>query len=422
MYYPRIYDLKIKQRLASKGAILVEGPKWCGKTTTCRELSASVLYLSDPATKDQNLSLSQLNPQVLLSGETPRLIDEWQLAPSLWDSVRFEVDQRGMFGQFLLTGSSVPADLSQVSHSGTGRIARIRMRTMSLFESKESSGLVSLRGLFDGEFLPQPADGSLESVAYAACRGGWPTAVINSEDRVIALQQAFDYLDAVAHADISASDGVSRNPDLVFLILRALARASGAAVPNTRLLSDLSSRFDSVSINTLGSYLNALSSIFVTEDLENWSPNLRSKATIRATPVRHFTDPSIAAAALGATPENLLLDLNTFGLLFESLCVRDLRIYAELFDGQVRHYRDSNGLEADAVVTRRDGSYGLVEMKLGGESAVESAAASLLKLSRVIDTDRMGEPSFLMVLTAVGSFAYQRPDGVIVCPVSVLGP
>lgn len=422
MYQPRIYDQIIASRLEAKGAILIEGAKWCGKTTTCTQLANSILYLADPARKKQYLELARLSPQILLEGETPRLLDEWQLAVSLWDAVRFEVDQRGTFGQFLLTGSSVPANISELSHSGTGRIGRIRMRPMALCESGESSGTVRLSKIFEGHFTPAQSHLTLYDIAFLTCRGGWPTAAIAAaDDEEVALMQAYDYVDAVCHSDISSVDGVARNPKLALAIMRSLARFTAASTSNRQILRDVTESYSSLSDKTLSEYLSALERSFVTEDLKSWNPNLRSKAAIRSTPVRHFTDPSIGVAALGADPHSLIQDLETFGLLFETLCIRDLRILADALNGSVSHYRDSDGLECDAVIHLRNGAYGLIEIKLGGDHHIAKGSKTLQRLASKLDTDKMGKPSFLMVLTAIGDFAYQRDDGVIVCPIGALG-
>lgn len=424
MYRERIYDNLVKARLEAKGAALVEGAKWCGKTTTCAQIANSSVYFSDPTQKQQYLDLLKVAPAALLEGAVPRLFDEWQLAPQLWDAIRFTVDKRNMFGQFLLTGSAVPADFSEVTHTGTGRIARVRMRPMSLFESGESSGEVSLKALFNEGFKPvKSPPAGLSDIAFAACRGGWPAAVnVSATKRAVALEQAFDYVDAVSSSDISAVDGISRNPQLAKALLRSLARFSGSAAKNTELLKDIAANYSTVSDKTLSDYLSALEKSFVTENLSSWNPNLRSKAAIRTSAVRHFTDPSIAAAALGADPAGLIHDIRTLGLLFETLCVRDLRVYADTLRGAVSHYRDSNGLECDAVVHLRGGQYGLVEIKLGGDENIEKGVATLKKLAATINTDKMGTPEFLMVLTAIGEYAYRREDGIIVCPIKTLGP
>ncbi len=422
-YLSRISDGLLAQRLQAKGAVLVEGAKWCGKTTTCAQQAASVLYLADPAARAQNITLAETAPQVLLNGATPRLIDEWQLAPQLWDAVRFEVDQRQSFGQFMLTGSAVPADISKISHTGTGRIARLRMRPMSLVESGDSSGDASLAALFAGQIPIGQKAIDIYQLAWLTCRGGWPRAVtVGQDNRTVALQQSFDYVEAVIESDLSAVDGVNRNPELANTLMRSLARASATQTPLTTITADVASRFQEVSTKTIADYISALEKIFVVEDLAAWNPKLRSKAAIRTSPTRHFVDPSIATAALHVDPAGLIADIETFGLIFETLCVRDLRVYGAANDAKVSHYRDSDALECDAVIHRKNGSYGLIEIKLGGETAVEQGAKTLLKLANKIDTKTMSDPSFLMVLTGVGEYAYQRPDGVIVCPISILGP
>ncbi|MBW3092503.1 ATP-binding protein [Bifidobacterium sp. 82T10] len=421
-YLPRVYDQILKKRLAAKGAVLVEGPKWCGKTTTCARQSNSVLYMADPSSRSQNLLFAETQPSFLLEGATPRLIDEWQVAPQLWDAVRFEVDQRGLQGQFIFTGSSVPPSLDRITHTGTGRIARLRMRPMSLYESKESSGTTSLGSLFDGEPLsPAHAGTTIERLAFLMCRGGWPGAV-DLEDDDAALQQAIDYVDAVVEADISRVDDVERDPHLTRRLLRSYARMESSQTSAAQIAADVAGNESGPSVKTIQSYLRALEKIFVIEDMPAWNPNLRSKTAIRATDTRHFVDPSIATAALGVNPRGILRDLETFGLLFEGMCVRDLRVYADALDGQVFHYRDKTGLECDAVVHLRDGRYGLIEVKLGGDRLIDEGATNLLKLADRIDTGRMERPSFLMVLTGTGAYSYTRPDNVIVAPLTTLRP
>lgn len=420
MYRKRAYDEVLAFRLESKGAVLIEGPKWCGKTTTARQQAASAVLMQDPRTRDQNKRLAEIAPQTLLSGSTPRLIDEWQVAPRLWDAIRYEVDERDEFGQFILTGSTVPTDFSEMEHSGTGRISRMRMRPMALFESGDSTGAVSLRALFKGEpLLICQAEDDFEKLAFLTCRGGWPKAVDQS-DRV-ALQQAFDYLDAVVESDISRFDGVKRSSSHARALMRAYARAVSSQGTFTSLQADMGESGAALGESALRGYLDALRSLFVIEDLEAWNPNLRSKTAIRTTPTRHFADPSIATAALGASPSDLINDLNTFGLVFESLCIRDLRACAAALDGAVYHYRDKAGLECDAILKLRNGSYGLIEIKLGGDSAVEEGAKTLKELAAKIDTSRMASPSFLMVLTGTGQYSYPREDGVLVVPIRVLG-
>lgn len=420
-YKPRVIDLTIANRLRNKGAILVEGAKWCGKTTTCEQHASSILYMSDPDRVKQNLQLADISPRSLLQGETPRLIDEWQMAPKLWDAVRFEVDHRDGFGHFLLTGSAVPAEMEQVHHTGTGRFAWIKMRPMSLYESGESSGAVSLGALFSPDDKPTFAENkaTLEDIAFLICRGGWPQATFLDGDD--ALVQAFDYLDAVVKSDISRVDGVSRNETRARLLMRSLARHQGTQAPNTTICEDINVSDDmELSKDTVVSYTNALKKIFVIEDCPAWSPNLRSKTAIRTSDTRYFVDPSIATAALGIGPGDLLNDLETCGLFFETLCIRDLRVYAEALDGSVYHFRTKEGLECDAVIHLRNGSYGLVEVKLGGDRLIEEGAHTLKIVAGKIDTTKMKEPSFLMVLTGTSPYAYQREDGVYVVPITAL--
>lgn len=420
-YRKRLADEVLKDKLEASGAVLVEGAKWCGKTTTSKQIAKSVLYMQEPAQKKQNLLMADTNPSLLLQGNTPRLIDEWQLAPKLWDAVRFEVDQRDDFGQFILTGSAVPPDISEISHSGTGRISRMLMRPMSLFESGESNGSVSLEGLFNTDYeVSASVESDIEKLAFLICRGGWPKAVGKSVK--VALQQALDYYDAVVNSDISRVDGKERNPERAKLLMRSYSRSIGSQAKFEEIRQDiLGNDVDSFSIDTLYDYLNALKKIFVVEDAPAWNPNLRSKAAIRNTDTRYLVDPSIATASMGLGPKDLINDLSTMGLLFENLCVRDLRIYAQSIGGEIYHYRDKSGLECDAVVHLRNGSYGLVEIKLGGDKLIEEGCATLNKFEKIIDTTKMKSPSFKMVLTGVGNYAYKRPDGILVVPVRSLG-
>ena len=419
-YRQRIADRLLVRKLAGKGAVLLEGAKWCGKTTTAEQIAKSVLYMSEPGKTDQNKQLAKINPSMLLRGDKPRLIDEWQVAPVLWDSIRFEADHSAGLGLFILTGASVPADMSEVIHSGTGRIGWLRMRPMSLWESGDSTGEVSLGNLFTS---PQSISGitatDLEEIAFVTCRGGWPLSV--SMDRNIALDQAFYYIEAVERRDISQVDGINRDSVRTHRLLRSYARHQGAQASYGSIKADLkANESDTFDEDTIASYVNALKKIFVIEDAEAWNPNLRSKTAIRTSDTRYFTDPSIATAALGLGPSDLINDLDTFGLIFETLCIRDLRVYSEALNGKVYHFRDRNGLECDAVVHLRDGSYGLVEVKLGGDTLINAGASTLKELAGKIDTDRMKQPSFMMVLTAVGPYAYRREDGVYVVPVSCL--
>ena len=413
-YRKRIADNILKRKLEAKGAVLIEGPKFCGKTTTAEQLAASILYMDDPEKKEQNIAMSELSPRRLLNGSIPRLIDEWQLAPKLWDAIRFEVDHRGDLGQFILTGSAVPPDTKDITHSGTGRFSWLTMRPMSLYESGDSTGEVSIKDLFDGnKEIEGCSNLSIDRLAFLVCRGGCPQSVDMREE--IALDQAFDYYDAVVRSDINRVDNVKKNPERVRRLMRSYARNQGSQVPNTVLARDISADEE-----TVGTYINALQKIFVIEDMPAWNPNLRSKTAIRSSYTRYYVDPSIAAAALGIGPNDLIEDLKTFGFLFETLCVRDLRVFADALNGDVYHYRDKDGQECDAVIHLRNGKYGLIEIKLGGDKLIEEGAKSLKSMEAKIDTDKMNAPSFLMVLTGTGDYAYCRQDGVCVVPIGCL--
>lgn len=419
-YRNRIADSILGKKLRAKGAVLIEGAKWCGKTTTASQIAKSILYMQDPARKRQYLELSEIDPARLLSGETPRLIDEWQLAPKLWDAIRFEVDRRDEFGQFILTGSAVPSETSEISHSGIGRITKMLMRPMSLYESGDSSGQVSLSGLFAGNGdICGESTMNIDKLSFLICRGGWPKAIDEEED--VALQQAIDYFDAIVDVDISRVDNVERNKERTKRILRSYARSVGTQAKISSIAADISAN-EAVSISdmTITSYINALKKIFVLEDSSAWNPNLRSKTAIRTSDTRYFTDPSVCTAALELGPNDLVNDLNTMGFLFENMCIRDLRIYAEALDGNVYHYRDKSGLECDAVVHLRNGVYGLVEIKLGGDRLISEGVETLKKLSSNIDTTKMKAPAFKMVLVGVGEMAYRRSDGIYIVPLSCL--
>lgn len=406
--------------MRGKGAVIVEGPKWCGKTTTAEQLAKSVLYMSKPEDLKENLLMADIDPSSLLEGETPRLIDEWQIAPGLWDAVRFEVDHRGGVGHFILTGSAVPPRTAEMVHSGTGRFSRMKMRPMSLYESMESSGKISL-----GDLFSQPKkvfannDLGIAELAFLICRGGWPSSIDMEQD--VALDQAFDYFDAVVNVDISRVDDVRRDSERAKRLMKSYSRHQGTQTTYTVIRDDIAANdSDFLTEDTVYSYTNALRKIFVIEDMPAWNPNLRAKTAIRTSDTRYFVDPSIAAASLGLGPKDLLGDLNTMGLLFETLCVRDLRVYADSLFGNVYHYRDKSGLECDAVVHLRDGAYGLVEIKLGGDRLIEEGSRNLKALSEKIDTTKMKEPSFLMVLTGTGKYAYRRDDGIYVVPIGCL--
>ncbi len=419
-YKSRIADDILERKLEGKGAVLIEGPKWCGKTTTAEQIAKSVLYMDEPEKKEQNLTMSDLNPRQLLKGDIPRLIDEWQLAPKLWDAIRFEVDHRRNPGQFILTGSAVPPDMTEITHSGTGRFARITMRPMSLYESGESTGDVSLKALFDGEKdVAGTSHISMDQLAFLVCRGGWPQAVDMRDD--IALEQAMDYYDAVVHTDINRADNIHKNPERVRRLMVSYARNQGSQITNTGIAQDISTGTEgSVNAETIAAYLQALRKIFVVEDMPAWNPNLRSRTAVRTSDTRYYVDPSIAAAALNIGPGDLIADLKTFGFLFETLCVRDLRIFAGALNGNVFHFRNKNGLECDAVMHLRNGKYGLIEVKLGGTRLIEEGAANLKTLEKNIDIEKMNRPAFLMVLTGTGDYAYCRSDGVYVVPIGCL--
>lgn len=420
-YLPRITDKLLDERLKAKGAILIEGPKWCGKTTSAKEFAKSFIAMDEPDKTKQYKQMAELNPSALLEGETPRLVDEWQLAPNLWNAVRYEVDKRDDFGQFILTGSAVPAEFDASMHSGTGRISRLYMRTMSLYESKDSDGAISLSDLFDDKEISCANHKTLDDIAFLICRGGWPIS-IKLEGKA-SLFQAIDYFDSVVKNDISRVDSVKRDVEKAKSLLRSYARHVGSQAPLETIRKDmLANQADTFDQVTLYSYIDALKKIFVIEDAPAWNPNIRSKTAIRSTDTRYFIDPSIATAALGIGPKDLTQDLNTMGLLFENLAVRDLRIYSELLDGSVYHYRDKSGLECDAVIHLRNGSYGLVEIKLGGDKLIEDGAETLKTLSGLIDTNSMKKPSFMMVLCAQAPFAYKRNDGVYVVPITSLRP
>ncbi len=418
-YKKRISDEILKFALESKGAVLIEGAKWCGKTTTAAQVAKSIVYMTNPKEREDNLRLADVDPSVLLQGDVPRLIDEWQIAPQLWDAVRFEVDQRDEFGQFILTGSSTPPKKAKIYHSGAGRIRKMTMRPMSLFESGESSGEISLKALFAGERQSGKSSLNIEDLAFLICRGGWPKALDVSEP--VALQQARDYYNVVVETDISKVDEVQRSGIVAERLMRAYARILGTQATFESIAKDMSAEA-SISVNTVTSYVNALREIFVIADAQAWCPNLRSKAPARTSPTRYFVDPSVAAAALRLGPADLMNDLTTMGFLLENLCFRDLRVYADLLDGEVYHYRDKTDLECDAVMHLRNGSYGLMEIKLGGERLVEEGVKTLKKLEARLDTTRMKQPSFLAVLTGVGSYAYRRDDGVYVIPIGSLKP
>lgn len=424
-YRRRIMDTLLEKKLQAKGAVLIEGPKWCGKTTTAEEIATSKIMLAKPDIKEHFKSLLEIDTDAALAGETPMLIDEWQTVPKLWDAVRYTVDHRHAMGQFILTGSAVPDKDAEKEreHSGTGRFAWLTMRPMTLFESGESNGTVSLGELFQApEKILQKNALKLSDIAFLICRGGWPIAVGLPEEA--ALEQAFDYYDAVTKEDVTNVDGVKRASERVQRLMRAYARHQGTQASIATLKGDLKNN-DTTTLDedTISSYLDALRKIFVVEDMPAWNPNLRSKTAIRTTDTRYFVDPSIATAALGLGPTDLMNDLNSMGFFFEAMCVRDLRVFTEALNGKVYHYRDKSGLECDAVVHLRNGQYGLIEIKLGGDSLIKEGAEALNELANQIDTTRMKSPAFKMILTATGEYAYRRPeDGIYVVPIGCLRP
>ena len=415
-YYSRICDRLVVEKLAYSGAVLIEGPKWCGKTWAGKHAAKSVLYMQDPDNSENYLKLSKTMPSRLLKGEKPRLIDEWQDAPVLWDAVRFDVDQSGEWGQYILTGSATPRDDNMPKHTGTGRIARLRMRPMSLFESKESIGSVSLQQLFDGQ---DDVDGenplTIPDIAKVICRGGWPEAVAKGKS---SAQIARNYVDAVVNVDVQRVDGVERNPHRVRQLLRSYARNISTMASLTTVLADIQANDVAFSDTTMYGYVNALRRIFLIEDIPAWKPSLRSKSALRTSDKRQFVDPSIATAILRANADSILDDFNYFGFLFESLVARDLRIYAQAIDGDIFHYRDKDNLEADLVIRLNDDRWAAVEVKLGSDE-IEEGAKHLIKLRNKVDTTKVGEPAFLMVVTG-GQYAYRRQDGVFVVPIGCL--
>ncbi len=425
-YLPRIVDNELALRLEAFGATLIVGPKWCGKTTTGEQQAKSILRMQDPDHRDGYIATAETKPSLLLRGENPRLIDEWQVAPVLWDAVRTAVDQRQEAGLFILTGST-SVNNNKIMHSGTGRISRMKMYPMSLFESKESNGKISLKALFNDPTLNIDgitSDLMVEELIFAACRGGWPGSLRRKSDEA-KLLIASDYINNICETDISTVDGVQRNPVWTNLILRSYARNVSTLAKKSNILKDVTANADSMTSATFDSYVNALEKLFVVEDIEAWCPAIRSATTIRSGKKRGFTDPSIAVAAMGLTPENLQTDLKTFGFIFECLCIRDLKIYSQALGGRLSYYHDRYGLEADAVLHLNDGRYALAEFKLGSNE-IEEGAAHLLQLKKLIKKYNeeetqvpLREPDLLMVITG-GKVAYTREDGVKIIPVGTL--
>lgn len=419
-YRPRIVDSALKRKLRGKGAVLIEGPKWCGKTTTAEQVSKSTLSVDDPSTVNTNKILSEIDPERLLTGDHPRLLDEWQVAPKLWDAVRHHVDRHKGQGQFILTGSSVPADISETIHSGTGRFGWLVMRPMTLYESGDSTGDVSLASLFESQPISGCSDLDLDRLTFLICRGGWPESV-NMDDDDVALDQAFDYIDAVIRNDMSRVDNIRRDPQKVRMLLRSYARNQGTQISQASISADISSNdTEGVSEETVSEYLQALRKLYVIEDMKAWNPNLRSKTAIRTSDTRYFVDPSLAAASLRIGPQDLINNLNTTGFFFEALAVRDLRVYAESLDGDVYHYKDNLDNECDVVIHLRNGRYALLEVKLGGERLIDEGVKTLKDVLRRIDTDKMGKPAFMAIITGTERYAYRRDDGIIILPLGAL--
>ena len=422
-YIPRIADGILQKKLRTSGAVLIVGPKWCGKTWTALNQANSVIFMQDPDKRSSYIKMAQTMPSYLLKGDKPRLIDEWQTATVLWDAVRFAVDMTPEKGQYILTGSVVVDEDDdmlpdeKMQHTGTGRISRMRMRPMSLYESGESNGSVSLKDLFDGNCeVAAMSLLSVEDIAFAICRGGWPASL--HMEREDALDVAKDYVEAVCEKDASSVDKSQKDPDRVRSILKSLARNISTMTSDRTIMGDVNANDTSITDKTLEVYLRALRKLFIIEDIKAWQPSLRSKTGIRTSNKRQFVDPSIAVAAIGTSPHGILEDFNYFGFLFESLCARDLRIYSEPLRGTIRHYHDHNDLEADLIIALEDGRWAAVEVKLGSRE-IDEGASHLLKLASNIDTDRFPAPSFLMVLTG-GEFAYRREDGVYVIPLACL--
>lgn len=418
-YKKRIADEILRKRLGAIGAVLIEGPKWCGKTTTAMQQANSILFMQDSSNAAMINQMADISPKLLLEGDTPRLLDEWQVAPELWDAVRFEVDMRNAPGQFILTGSAVTM-LKSTAHTGTGRIWRMTMRPMSLYESGDSTGEVSLEALFLGEFNDTVKNKlDFDDISYLICRGGWPMAMQQTKED--ALMNAYAYYDGVVNLDLSRADGVLRNPQNVDLLLRSYARMIGSQSTLTNIRADMKIVDEQeLDINTVRSYIETLKKIFVVEELSGWNPNIRSKNAIRTSPTRYFVDPSIAVAALNLGPGNLANDLNTVGFFFENMCIRDLRVYADGLNGSLYKYRDKYGLECDAVLTLRNGQYALIEIKLGGTKAVEEGAEALNKLEKLITEKGYNPPTFKMIITGNNPYGYRRKDGIYQIPIGCL--
>lgn len=418
-YKSRISDRILKDKLETMGAVLIEGAKLTGKTTSASQFAASSILLNDP--DSDYLSLAKIKPGAILKGDTPLLIDEWQLEPRLWDAVRFEVDRRSKVGQFILTGSATPIDQNKIFHSGIGRISRMMMRPMSLYESGDSSGEISLGTLFNSVvdiYAERGAD--IEELTYLICRGGWPSSLVLKKEK--ALNVANEYVAGLIETDLKKAIGHKFNKDKMSRLLKSYSRNIGTQIKLEEINKDVlaSDEISTFGITTLYTYINALKDAYIIEDASAWNANLRSKTVIRSTPTRYFVDPSIAVASLAIGPKDLENDIKTLGFFFENLVIRDLRVYADSIDGNVYHYLDNTNLECDAIIHLRNGKYGLIEIKLGGTENIEKGAYILNRLEKKIDTEKMNKPSFKMVIIGIGKFAYQRDDGVFVVPITSL--
>ena len=417
-YYPRIIDNLLKKKLRSSGAVLLKGPKWCGKSTSASQIANSIIYMQDPSTREQNIALAKASPKKFLDREAPLLIDEWQTIPFIWDAIRFEIDQRNSFGQFILTGSSSPLETTDIIHSGLGRISTLAMRPMSLYESQDSGGEYSIKDLFDG-ICPSGAISKLDVLdyAYLACRGGFPSVLeLGKED---SLEIAKNYFDSLINQDFMLNAKQERDTRKFRLTLRSYARNIGTSCPMAAILKDVNGGNLPISDTTVSSYLKYLNDIFVIDELSAWSPSLRSKTAIRTSPKRYFADPSIAAAALDVSPNDLINDFKTFGFVFEAMAIRDLKIYAEANGAHLFHYRDKNDFEVNAIIHFGNGKWAAIEIKLYDDDAIEKSCKNLIKFKDNVNNQKMGEPTFLMVLTGTKN-AYRREDGVFVVPIGCL--
>jgi hypothetical protein len=416
-YIPRIIDKKLERKMKLYGAIVIVGPKWCGKSTTCMQFAQASISFQNPDEYENNKMIAETQPSLFLKNKKPLLIDEWQVFPTIWDSIRYDVDKTGNKGEYLLTGSATPTDKKPM-HSGTGRIVSLVMRPMSLYESGESNGSVSLKELFKrNDNIEGISDLSIEDYAFLLTRGGWPEST--KVDKEICFDYAKDYINSIASTDMKSIDKVNKNPIKIKSLLKSLARNVSSTASLATIREDIRTSEEDVTEKTIRDYINTLERLFVIDDVEAWSPKLRSKATIRSSRKHEFVDPSLAMASLGATDQDLLKDFNTFGFMFEALCIRDLKIYADSLEGNVYYYRDNNDLECDAIIHLDNGKWGAIEVKLGGNEAQEEAAKNLLKIKSIVDEKEMGSPSFLMILTGT-KYAFKRKDGVLVVPLGCL--